>query len=216
MEDATMRIERNNAIDQGWRSRLARSRHLFAPIVATALVVTGCASPPPKPESMRDPQANFSSYNTFGWAVAGRPRRGAPGAAPVGLLDGQLRTAISAELQKRGYRGTDGCDSGSAHLVRDRRAGEDREQSRARIGIGVGGYGNNGGASVGVGSSSVRNVREGTLVIHAIETARNAEVWQGRFAAKMNKGSVDQARVNSAVAMTMQDFPRVSEEADNG
>jgi hypothetical protein len=207
MEDATMRIERNNAIDQGWRSRLALSRHLFAPIVATALVITGCTSPPPKPESMRDPQANFSSYNTFGWAGGGTTATGAPGAAPVGLLDGQLRTAISAELQKRGFTEAPMGATPDLRISYETAAQEKIENNPVRIGIGVGGYGNNGSASVGVGSSSVRNVREGTLVIHAIETARNAEVWQGRFAAKMNKGAPDQARVNSAVAMTMQDFP---------
>jgi len=184
----------------------ARSADLLIALALCGSLLVGCASAPPKPESMRDPQANFASYRTYGWTGGGTATAGAPGAAPVGLLDSQLRAAISGELQKRGYTEAPMGATPDLRISYETAAQDKIENNPVRIGIGVGGYGSNGGGSVGVGSSSVRNVREGTLVIHAIETARNVEVWQGRFAAKM-KGGVDQARVNSAVATTMQDFP---------
>jgi hypothetical protein len=53
----------------------------------------------------------------------------------------------------------------------------------------------------------VRNYQEGTLVIHAIDTERNAEVWQGSISGKMNKDGIEAAAVRSAVATAMQDFP---------
>jgi hypothetical protein len=53
----------------------------------------------------------------------------------------------------------------------------------------------------------VRNYQQGTLVIHAIERARNAEVWQGRVSGKMSNGSIDAAAVQRAVATAMRDFP---------
>ena len=58
-----------------------------------------------------------------------------------------------------------------------------------RVGIGIGSWGGNMGGSVSMGSPSVRNFTEGTLVVHAIDNARNAEVWQGRVSGKMTKGS---------------------------
>ena len=57
-----------------------------------------------------------------------------------------------------------------------------------RIGVGVGSYGGNGGGGVGVSSSGVKNVSEGTLVIHAIDPARKAEVWQGPRVAGAGQG----------------------------
>jgi hypothetical protein len=58
-----------------------------------------------------------------------------------------------------------------------------------------------------VGSPSLRNYQEGTLVIHAIDNARNAEVWQGRISGKVTKGSTEAAAVTTAVQAAMKDFP---------
>jgi hypothetical protein len=71
----------------------------------------------------------------------------------------------------------------------------------------MGSWGGSFGGSVSVGSPSVRNYREGTLVIHAIDNVRNAEVWQGRVSGKITKGSTEAAAVTSAVAAAMKDFP---------
>jgi hypothetical protein len=76
-----------------------------------------------------------------------------------------------------------------------------------RVGIGIGSWGGNMGGSVNVGSPSVRNFTEGTLVVHAIDTARNAEVWQGRISSRITQGSTEAAAVASAVQAAMRDFP---------
>ncbi len=178
----------------------SRRIRAVAAIAIASLVVAACASPPPKPETMRDPQANFTSFKTFGWSDTGN-------GAPVKILDSQLRTAIAAELQRRGYAQAAPGATPDLRITYEAAAQDKIQNNPVRIGIGVGSYGSNGGGSVGVGSSSVKNVREGTLVIHAIDGTRNAEVWQGRYVANIGKGSVDQARVNKAVAMAMQDFP---------
>ena len=81
------------------------------------------------------------------------------------------------------------------------------ENSPVRIGVGVGSWGGNAGGSVGVSSSSVRNYKEGTLVVHAIDNARNAEVWQGRISTRITQGSLEPAAVNTVVATAMRDFP---------
>ena len=41
-----------------------------AAIAATvAGFLAGCAAPPPKPDTMRDPSVNFSNFKTFGWTA---------------------------------------------------------------------------------------------------------------------------------------------------
>ena len=74
------------------------------------------------------------------------------------------------------------------------------ESNPVRVGVGMGSWGGNFGGSVNVSSPSVRNYQEGTLVIHAIDVARNAEVWQGRISGRIGKGSLEPAAVTAAVA----------------
>jgi len=44
-------------------------------------------------------------------------------------------------------------------------------------------------------------------VIHAIDVARNAEVWQGRISGRVGKGSLEAPAVTAAVQAAMRDFP---------
>ena len=153
---------------------------------------------------MRDPQANFAAYQTFGW-TAGASVDDTD--APLKLLDGILRSAIAAELQRRGYTAAVPGTTPDLRITYETASEQKLENSPVRVGIGVGSWGGNVGGSVNVGSPSVRNYQEGTLVVHAIDTARNAEVWQGRVSKKITKGSTEPAAVAQAVAVAMKDFP---------
>jgi len=177
--------------------RIARGCAILA-----ALVLGGCASAPPQPESMRDPNANFAAYSTYGWA----PSPGVSGSdQPLLLLDQNIRQAIGAEMRRRGY--TESAENPDLRLAYETASAEKVESNPVRVGIGVGSWGGNVGGSVNVGSPSVRNYREGTLVIHAIDAARNAEVWQGRVSGRITNGSMEPAAVTSAVQAAMRDFP---------
>ena len=185
--------------------RNSRAATAAACLVAFVALAAGCAtSTTPQPTSMRDPQANFASYATFGWT--------APGAAdtndaPLKLLDSNLRAAIAAEMKKRGYVEAAAGATPDLRMSYQTASADKIENNPVRVGIGVGSWGGNFGGSVNVGSPSVRNYREGTLVIHAIESARNAEVWQGRVSGKLTKGSLESAAISQAVATAMKDFP---------
>ena len=174
-------------------------------LLLTVTGLAGCASSaPPVPESMRDPQANFSSYKTFGWQAS----LAEPDDAPLKLLDSHLRAAITAEMQKRGYVEAPAGTTPDLGMAYETARSDKIENNPVRIGIGVGGWGGgNVGGSVGVSSPSVRSFTEGTLVVHAVDTARNAEVWQGRVSGKITKGSVEPAAIAQAVAAAMSDFP---------
>jgi hypothetical protein len=171
-------------------------------ICAALTLLVACTSEPPKPQSQRDPQVNFAAFHTYGWQEA-------PAAdgqnAPLKLLDQNIRAAIAAEMQKRGY--VESATDPDLRIAYETASQQKIENSPVRVGVGVGSWGGSAGGSVGVSSASVRNYQEGTLVIHAIERARNAEVWQGSISGKMNKSGVDAAAVQRAVAAAMQDFP---------
>ena len=182
---------------------LQQSRRGRAVLLGAALLLAACTTPPPQPESMRDPQANFAAYHTYGWQpgpqVDGKD-------APLKLLDQNIRAAVAAEMQKRGY--VEAATDPDLTIAYDTASAQKVESSPVRVGIGVGGWGGgNVGGSVGVSSPSVRNYQEGSLVVHAIDPARNAEVWQGRVSGKMSQGSIDAAAVQRAVATAMRDFP---------
>ena len=179
---------------------------VLAMIVACGVLgIGGCASTSTSlPESMRDPQADFSSYRTYGFegdkSVDGDDR-------PLALLDANIRSAIGSELRKRGYEEAAPGATPDLRIAYETASADKLENKPIRVGVGVGSWGGSVGGSVNVGSPSVRNYREGTLVVHAIDGARNAEVWQGRVSKKITKGSLEPAAVASAVAAAMQDFP---------
>jgi hypothetical protein len=169
-----------------------------------AVFVAGCASPPPKPETMRDPSVNFTNFKTFGWTDGGAT---ASTDAPVRLLDSNIRNAITGVMQRKGYMPAPAGTTPDLRIAFETMSADKIENNPVRIGIGVGSWGGNMGGSVNMGSPSIRNYKEGTLVVHAIDTARNAEVWQGRVSGKVTKGSLEAAAINQAVATAMVDFP---------
>jgi hypothetical protein len=189
------------------RSRLQQTsttaRIIGLGLLASALVA-GCASPPPAPETMRDPAANFAAYRTFGWTAGGTTEATE---APVRLLDANLRAAISDVMKRKGYVEAPAGTAPDLRLAFETASAEKIENNPVRVGVGIGSWGGNFGGSVNMGSPSIRNYQEGTLVIHAIDNARNAEVWQGRVSGKVTKGSLEPAAINQAVAQAMADFP---------
>jgi hypothetical protein len=174
-------------------------------IVAASIAMLGaCMSSPPQPESMRDPHANFAAYKTFGWTADGAdPANG----QTVQILDSSIRAAIKAELIRKGYAEAPTGTPPDLRITYETASATKLKNNPVSVGVGVGSWGGNSGGSVNVGSSSVRNVKEGTLVVHAIDNARNAEAWQGKVSAEMKQGNIEAAAVNAAVAAAMRDFP---------
>lgn len=173
-------------------------RNLMA-VVAMSLVAA-CASTPPEPQTLREAQADFSAYRTFGWHAAGEGK-------PASIVDGYVRTAIANELKAKGY--VEAPEGTAPDLTIDWEGArtEKLKNNPFRIGIGVGSYGSSGGGSVGVGSPSVKQVKEGSLVVHVIDPAREAEVWRGSIERELGKDGVTPEIVQGAVSELMRDFP---------
>jgi opacity protein-like surface antigen len=172
-------------------------------MLGAAVLAGACASQAPQPTSMQDPQADFSAYETFA-LKAGHSADAS--SQPVSIVEGYIRAAITAELKGKGYVEAAGAEP-DLRIEYEAASEKKLKNNPFRIGVGVGGYGSNVGGGVGVGSPSVKNVTEGTLVIHAIDPVRKAEVWQGRASRELGQGNIEQAVVQAGVAELLQDFP---------
>ncbi len=164
----------------------------------------GCASTPPQSETMRDPQADFSTYKTF--ALMSDTSANGSG-QPVSVIENYIRTAISNEMKGKGYTEAAADTTPDLRVDYEMASAEKLKNNPFRIGIGVGSYGGNAGGSVGASSPSVKSVKEGTLVVHAIDPARNAEVWRGRASRELGKESMEPAQVQGVVNELMRDLP---------
>jgi hypothetical protein len=188
---------------------LARSRGLrtsvavIGLVLGTATLTGGCTSSPPRPVSMRAPQVDFNSFKTFGWRTAGAE----PSGQPLSILDSDIRAAITSELKRKGYQEAPAGTTPDLLIAFETTRAEKVESSPFSVGIGVGRWGGTSGGSVGATTSGVKNVIEGTLSVHAVDLARNAEVWNGRITRQLGKGNIEPALVQSTVAEVMNDFP---------
>lgn len=178
------------------------SRSLGAAALAVALLAGACATSAPPAQSMKDPKADFSEFATFAW------QGDAPGAQPVSILDNDIRAAIANELRQKGYAEAQGGASADLVLHFETAAADTTRSNPVRVGVGMGSIGARGAASVGVSSPSSTNVREGTLILRAVDPARNAEVWNGRVSRQLGRGGPpDQALIQSAVSDLLREFP---------
>lgn len=176
----------------------------FALALGAAALVSGCASQPEQPQSMRDPQADFNAFRTFGWYRDAKPDAAAP---PLSLLDSNIRAALKAELTRKGYQEVAAGAAPDLLVDYETVRAEKIKSNPIRIGVGVGSWGGSGGGGVSVGSPSARNVDEGTLVVHVVDPKRKAEVFEGRASRELGKSGADPAAVQSAVADVLRDFP---------
>jgi len=172
-------------------------------LIATTLIA-GCASAPTPSQSVLDADADFSAYRTYTWHwLAGADDSD----ATMSLMDARIRSAIADEMRQKGYVEAPAGDDADLKIDYEAASAEKLKNNPFRIGIGIGSYGSHGGASVGTSTPSVRNVTEGSLVVHVIDTARNSEVWRSRISRELEKGNVDPEVVRSIVAEVFTDFP---------
>lgn len=173
-------------------------------LLAAMVLLAGCASTSETSGAMVDQQVNFNDYETFGWYDD--PIRDTAN-QPLTLVETAIRRAIAAEMQRKGYIEAPASIPADLLISYQAASTEKVKDNPFRIGIGIGSYGSGGGASIGTSTSSVRNVTEGSLTIHAIDAVRNAEVWQSDVTRELGKGTVNPEVVKSIVADVFTEFP---------
>lgn len=170
-----------------------------------AVLVAGCA-PRFKVSTNADPTASFASYRTYAFAKplgTDRPDYSS-------LLSEYLRTAVSRELEARGYRLTDGTPD---LLVNFNVQTKDKiNATSVPAGPVYGGYyGYRSGyyGTWGGYQTQVTQYTQGTLTIDVVDAARKQLVWDGTVVGRIREEDRQnlQAVVNQVVTDIFAQYP---------
>jgi hypothetical protein len=158
-----------------------------------------------------DKQANFGSFKTYKWVVI----KGATQLSDLG--DKQVKTAVDAELAKKGLTRS---DSDTADLLIGYQAGvgQEKEYTSFDSGWGYGPgwhgggwYGGGGGMSTGQTST----IYIGQLALDMYASAPKALVWRGVASKTLDpkaKPEKQQKNLEKAVAKVLKNYPPVIKE----
>ena len=169
-----------------------------------AIALLGCQSAP-EVRSDFDKTADFGRYHTYNFVAE-------PSTNKLGyssLLTQQLETAVSAELEKRGYTRSDHPDllvNFSGKLQKLQNVESTPAATGPYYGYRAGLY----GAWPGYASDVYTvNYTEGTLNVDLVDAARKQMVWEGVGVGEVTQDQLKdrQATLNSAVAAIFTHFP---------
>lgn len=172
-------------------------------IVACAALLGGCASGP-KIFARQDPSADFGAYRTFGFrAPLGTDEQGYSS-----ILSQLLRTAVTREMESRGYKRADQPDLLVNFHV------STREKVQATSAPAAGGYYGYRRGYYGVWGgypmeTTVTQYTEGTLNIDLVDARRNQLVWEGVAVGRIREEARRnlEPAVNEAVAKIFLEYP---------
>lgn len=147
---------------------------VLASFLAVALLA-GCATTPVTFVNT-DPQANFSSYKTYGFLSP----LGTDNSGYSSVLSQFLRTATAAQMEARGYTQSASPDL----LINFNVQTKDKIQTNtlpSGMGYGGGYYGfrNNYYGVWGGYQTTVTEYTEGTLTVDVVDSARKQLAWEG-------------------------------------
>ncbi|HEY4212555.1 MAG TPA: DUF4136 domain-containing protein [Steroidobacteraceae bacterium] len=171
-------------------------------LLATALLLPGCANSPTI-RSDYDKAADFGHYHTFNFV----PQPSTDKLGYSSLVTQQLKSAVGAELQKRGYQMSDKPDllvnfSGKLQKM------QDVQSSPAPAGPYYG-YRYYGAWPSYPNDVYTVNYTEGTLNVDLIDASRNQMVWEGVGVGEVTDESLGnrEATINKAVSAIFAKYP---------
>jgi starvation-inducible outer membrane lipoprotein len=193
-----------------------RTNRLTTPwLIAMVALLAGCASGP-KIRSNTDPQANLSSYRTYGFVEPlGTDRTGYST-----IVSGQLKSAARRELDARGY--TYAQDNPQL-LVNFNAKLDDKlrvdSTPTASVAMGRGYYGYRGGfySAWPAYETSVDQYTEGTLNVDVVDAAQKRLLWEGVAVGRVTEKTRENlgAAIDSTVAEIFKKFPATARAAAN-
>ncbi len=172
------------------------------------LMISGCASGPTVYIN-EDPEANFGNYNTYGFP----PELSTDRTAGYGsLLSQYLKTAVSREMDARGYTESDNPDLEVNFYIHTQEKIKTTQTPTSSTYYGYRGsrYGTWGGYGGGVGyETRVTQYTEGTLNVDLVDNKRDQLVWEAAMVGKVSKDVREnlEPAVNEAIAELFLDYP---------
>jgi hypothetical protein len=139
------------------------------------------------------PGTNFSKYHTYKWVSI--PEN----VHPSQIVDQEIRQAIDAQLNKKGFTKT---DADTADLDVGYQCSVDQERQWNGFGMrGIGG---------GMGSVTSSTIQNGTLAVDFYDPSDKQLVWRGQAEKTLNPSGNQQKDIenlNKAMAKLLKNFP---------
>jgi len=171
--------------------------------LAGAAVCVGCSGI--RVTSDYDPSADFSHIRSYAWFDESSGVQG-DRADVMSLLDRRVRSAVDAELQRKGLSRVE--KSAAAALVSYHLGVETKlDVNTINSGYGYGRYGRYGGIST---TTTVSEYQEGTLLIDVIDPSSKSLIWRGSGQSRLSQYSSPEQRekrVHEAVQQILEKFP---------
>jgi hypothetical protein len=184
-------IERTNHFGEPMKSFAC-----IAPILS-ALVLCGCASTS-SPVRVDQADVDLSRCQTFDW-LQPSDRDAAS------LTDQRVRTAVLAELERKGYAlSADNPDCRVSYVL------STVERPRAKPSVGVGAGGGSGGLGGGIGVRlpiGRRDAHGGTITLDVVDVTKKAQIWSGSLDRSFEAAELTEKDASEAVREIMQAFP---------
>lgn len=178
----------------------------FALVPALALLA-GCSA-----FSVRydfDPHANFSTFKTYGWYMAGAKAKGKIDGTGNPIMDSRVRRILERELSARGFQRQ---DADPDFLLTYYPVYRDRfVQTYTSMGPAWGyGWGRPWGYGPAAGFTEVQAYREGSIVLEVVDNKTNQLVWQavaeGALSGLSDPRDAEE-QVSLAVKKLLEKFP---------
>jgi len=147
----------------------------FMLALTVGLVAFAASAATPRVTTDSDPQANFSGYKTYYWAI--KPQADSP------LMAQRVVDGVNARLQAKGWKLADTGDVAvAAHVT----TSEKKSLDTFYTGTGLGGWGwrgwggmGMGGMGMGTATTDVHTYEVGTLLIDMFDAKTQQAIWRG-------------------------------------
>jgi hypothetical protein len=193
----------------GMSYRRIRNRCLFICTLAILLLLAGCATTP-NIFTNTDPSADFSTYHTYGFD----PQLSTDRAGYGSLLSQYLKTAVTREMESRGYRTAENPDLVVNFFVNTQEKIRTRTTPTAGGYYGYRGYDTWGGYGMGYGGSetTVTQFTEGTLTVDMVDNAKRQLVWEANLVGRITKKVREnlEPTINQAVMEIFAQYPHAA------
>ena len=179
-------------------------RKLSIPALALLIVLVGGCASGPSIHSQSDPAADFSRYTTFAFLDAAAGEQ----AAYASFASQYLKTAITREMQARGFRK---ADEAADLLVNFQVLTKDKVRV-SQTPSGYYGYrrGFYGWAAAPATTTNVQNYTEGTLNIDVADRVQKKLLWEGVAVGRVKESDRAnlQPAIDAVVAQIFERFPK--------
>jgi len=174
-------------------------------VVLATIVLSACESTP-KIHSVFEQGADFTQYQTYAFLDELEPS----GQEYTTIYGKYLRTAISAELQKRGLQEAKNPDLLVGYHIHTKEKVESQAypSASARYYRYRGSYGYSYGMGYGT-DIRVRQYTEGTLNVDVVDRERKQLVWEGVAVGRLKSKPPEdlQAKANEVVGLIFAEYP---------